>query len=267
LTDRHDTHAVRRSPFAGRHFRGVACAALVALSAGAFVTTPSPAMAAGREETLAAALQKFDAGRKAFEAGQFEEALTAFQTSLELLPSPNTRLYIGRCYRALGRVASAQTALKMAAREAADRLSASGEKRYGATADTANQEAAELEPKVPRLTVVLPATPPVGTVVKVDGKDLPSAAWSVASETDPGDVVVEVTGPRLVPFKVTVKLAPGAKERVEVPLTRVPTATLAVKLKNLPSGVALALDGHPVDVASVEAPRDLDVGTVRAPTG
>jgi hypothetical protein len=222
-----------------------------------------PAFAAGSDESLAAGLKRFDDGRKAYEAGQFEEALIAFKTSLELLPSPNTRLYVGRCYRALGKTAAAHTALKLAAREAQDRQNASGEKRYAATRDTATQEAAELEARVPSLTVVVPASPPLGFVVKMDGIDLPRAAWGVATETDPGEVVIEAAGPRLVPFKQTVSLKEGAHERLEVAMTRVPTAVFSVQLKSLPAGLTIALDGQPVDVLAAQTPREVDVGPHR----
>ena len=241
-------------------FRPLAVAVIVALSIGNVLTTSALARAAGGDENLAAGLKKFDDGRRAFDAGQFEDALNDFNASLQLLASPNTRLYVGRCYRALGKVASAYTELKLAAREAQDRLVVSGEKRYAAARDAANDEAAELEAKVPRLAVAVPSDTPTGFVVKVAGKELPPAAWGVASETDPGKVVVEATGPRLVPFAKTVTLAEGAQERVDVPLTRVPTATLAVKLRNLPAGVALALDGQPLSGLGIDVGRELDVG-------
>jgi hypothetical protein len=108
--------------------------------------------------------------------------------------------------------------------------------------------------------VAVPSNVPAGFVLKVDEKDLPQAAWGVATETDPGDVVVEATGPRLVPFKKTISLKEGAKERVDVPLTRVPTATLSVKLKTLPSGLALTLDGQPLQNSGGDTPMELDVG-------
>jgi len=215
---------------------------------------------AAADESQAAGLQKFDEGRKAFDAGQYDHAIEAFEASYELLASPNTRLYIGRCYRSLGRVASAYTALRLAAREAQDRLTASGEKRYGATRDAATREAAELEPRVPRLTIAVPAGTPDGFVVKRNGEDLPKAAWGVAVETDPGVVVVEASGPRLVTFKTTVTLAEGANSRVDVEAKRVPTATLNVTLGARPAGLAATLDGRPVDVAQLEAPREVDVG-------
>ena len=113
---------------------------------------------------------------------------------------------------------------------------------------------------MPRLTVAIPSNPPPGFVVKIDGRELPQAAWGIASETDPGTVVVEATGPRLEPFKKSITLGEGARERVDITLTRVPTATLAVKLGNLPAGVALTLDGQPLQVTGIDTPRDLDVG-------
>jgi tetratricopeptide (TPR) repeat protein len=239
---------------------GVALIVGLGSAFGDAVTGPSVAFAAGNDETLAAGLKKFEEGRAAYEAGQFEQALVAFKASLELLPSPNTRLYIGRCYRALGKTASAYTALKLAASEAQDRLTASGERRYSATRETANQEAADLEPKVPRLTVAVPSDTPTDFQVKVDGAELPKAAWGVATETDPGDVVVRATGHRLFPFETTVSLTEGTRARVDVRLHRVPTAIIALKLESLPAGLSLILDGQPIPVVGAETPRELDVG-------
>jgi tetratricopeptide (TPR) repeat protein len=148
-------------------------AALVAACVGGGVVAASmPARAAGGDESLAAGLQKFDQGRRAYEAGQFEQALLAFQGSYELFASPNTRYCVGRCYRALGKVASAYTAFKLAAREAQDRLAASGEKRYMATRDAAAHEAADIDAKVPRLTIAVPSGTPAGFVVKLNGREV-----------------------------------------------------------------------------------------------
>lgn len=236
------------------------CAIALGLAIVPVAVTAFPATALAGDESLNAGLQKFEEGRKAYEAGQFEAALAAFKASIDLLPSPNTRLYIGRCYRAIGKTASAYTTLKRAAGEAQDRLTASGEKRYSATRDTANQEAAELEAKVPKLTVAVPSNMPADFAVKVDGNDLPKAAWGIATETDPGDVVVEATGHRLMPFKQKVTLKEGATARVDVNPQRIPTATISVKLKTLPSGLSLTVDGTALDATSAQAPQEVDVG-------
>lgn len=232
------------------------------------LAAPSRAQASG-PDALAAALQKFEVGRAAFDAGRFAEGLGAFQASFDLSPSPNSRLYVGRCYKALGKVASAYTSLRMAAREAQDRVVATGEKRYAATRDAANSEAAEIEPKVPRLTLAVPSGVPVGFVVKVNGSELPRAAWGVAVETDPGDVVVEAGGPRVVPFVDRFHLAVAEQHRVDVRADHVPTGKLVLRFKSRPVGVAVAIDREAVDGSQIEAGRDVEVGaheiTVNAP--
>jgi hypothetical protein len=249
-----------RVPIGQRPVRHLARALLAASLCTATFGAPTVSFASGADEAMAAGLQKFDQGRKAFEAGQFEQALIAFQASNELLASPNTRLYMGRCYRALNKVASAYTAFRLAAREAQDRLTSSGEKRYAATRDAAAHEATELESKVPRLTIAVPAGTPDGFSVKRNGAEVPKAAWGVAVETDPGDAVVDASGPRLVTFQKKVTLTEGAQERVDVEAKRLPTAVVVVTLPSRPAGLAASLDGQPVDIGTVEAPREVDVG-------
>ncbi len=228
------------------------CACVAASSASAF--------ASGTDANTTIALGKFDEGRNAFEGGRFEEALLAFQQSNSLSASPNSRLYMARCYRALGKVASAYTTYRLAAREAQDRLTATGERRYGATRDAATSEGAELEPKVPRLTMVVPGGLPEGFTLKENGAEVAKEAWGVAVETDPGDLTLEATGPRLFPWKKSVTLAEGAQERIEIEAKRVPTATLALKLRALPAGLSITVDRVPIEVGTAEKAREVDVG-------
>jgi hypothetical protein len=229
----------------------------------------APVSAHADQGTQSASLNKFIEGKSAFEAGQFEEALVAFKASLELQASPNTRLYIARCHRALGQVASAYTQYKLSAREAQDRLTASGEKRYSATRDAAASEAAEIEGKVPRLTVVVPSDPPAGFRVTVSGAELQRAAWGVAVETDPGTLDVVAHGARSKPFHERVTLAEGEQKRVEVRLERLPTARLLLRFGTRPAGLSVTLDGDAVEPGSLDRAREVDVGrhtlVVRAP--
>lgn len=145
--------------------------------------------------TEAAALKQFEAGRAAFDQQDYAAALTAFTASLQGLPSPNTRLYIARCQRALGRTASAYTSYRLAAREATDRLNATGEKRYAATKEAAAAEAAEIEKSVPHLEIRLPADAPPTTIVKLDDVELAHATLG-SLDVDPGPHVVVASAPR-----------------------------------------------------------------------
>jgi hypothetical protein len=57
-----------------------------------------------------------------------------------------------------------------------------------------------------------------------------------------------------------VTLASGAQVRVEVEVKKLPTATVAVKLLSLPSGLSLLLDGQPLDVTGASTAHAVDVG-------
>jgi hypothetical protein len=240
-----------RQPAVSRYLSSACALVVVALTQLASAETA--------EET--AGVTKFEDGKKAYQTGQFEAALAAFQESLVLLPSPNTRLYIGRCFRALSKPASAYTAFRQAAREASDRVRATDEKRYKATVETATTEAAELEGKVPRLTVALPTDAPEGTVVRVGDRELPRAGWQTPIETDPGHYRVSATGPRRRPFTREVDLREGEQARVEVALAQVPTALIALRFVTRPSGLAVQLDGVPLDPAEWSRALEVDTGS------
>ncbi|MBI3205660.1 MAG: hypothetical protein HYZ29_29240 [Myxococcales bacterium] len=246
----------------------VCAGVLLAVVAATSVTLPARVTHAAPAAD-AAALKKFEEGRKAYDAGKFEEALLAFKGSLELLASPNTRLYIARCYRALGKPASAYTMYRMASKEAQDRLAATGEKRYTATRDSAISEAGELEAKVPRITLALPSDAPDGTEVKLDGEVVPRGGWGVATEIDPGPHEVTATGPRRKPFASKIELAEGQQKRVDVELAKLATAFVSIKLTSRPAGLSIDLGGKPLDTGALGSEQAVDAGAfellVRAP--
>jgi hypothetical protein len=221
-------------------------------------------------DAVAASLKRFDEGRVAFEARRFDEARAAFEASNTLQASPNSLLYIGRCYRETGKLASAYVTFKRSAREAQDRLTATLEKRFAATRDAASGEAAALETRVPRLVIAVPGGLPRDFVVTVDGKPVSSASWGLAVETDPGAMVVEASGTRMKPFRAAFTLQEGEQRRIDVLAERTPTATLSLALKSRPAGLVIDLDGVPLDARDAAAPHELDVGlhrfTVRAPS-
>jgi len=210
--------------------------------------------------STAAALAKFDEGRRALEAGQLTTALASFDASNRLLGSPNSVLYMARCYKGLGRTASAYTSFRLAYRQAQDRLVATSDKRYLATRDSAASEAAEIEASVPKLAILVPEDAAASVVVTQNGAVIPRASWGTAIDTDPGAVTVDVTGTRIEPFHEAFELLAGETRRIDVVLTRVPTASLQVRLESRPLGLTIRLDGQPVDLAELSAPREVDPG-------
>lgn len=221
----------------------------------------SPPARAQHNAGETAALRQFEDGVKLYEAGQFERALVAFEGSMQLLSSPNTRLYAARCYRALGKTASAYTSYKRAAREAIDRQRATGEKRYAATRDAATAELAEIEPKVPRVTLAVPSNIPADFEVLLDGAALPAGAWGTALEVDPGPHEVVARAARHTGFRQQVTVTEGEQVRVQIELPPIPTAYVTLVFRSRPSGLALTVAGKPLDVpTNSPRPQEVDVG-------
>ncbi len=240
------------------HLRSAALSAAVAT----FIATIGDAQAlAAPSATESAGLAKFDQGKKAYEAQDWSTALAAFQASFELLPSPNTRLYIARCFRQLGKFASAHTQYELAAREAKDRVAATGEKRYAATVEAATKESAEVAGKVSHLTLDVPEVVPSDLEIRVDDSPVAKSGWGTASDVDPGSHVVTANGQRLRPFKAELQIGEGKSVTVKVELERLPTASLQATLVTVPQGLAVNLDGKPLDPSKLGAGIDLDPGT------
>ncbi len=160
--------------------------------------------------------QLFQYGRGYYEQRRWAEALDAFRRSSDALPSPNTRLYIGRCLRELGRAAEAWGELERAADEADAR--GSQDPRYARTAETARQESAALADRVAFLVVELQQQAP-GVAVTVNGRPLPSERWGRLYAVDPGAVTVDAVADGYAPFRATSSLAAGQQARVAVTLT------------------------------------------------
>lgn len=169
----------------------------------------------------AVALTRFNRGRELFLARDYAAALMEFRAANELVPSPNTRLYIARSLREMGRLAEAYTEFQRAAAEAADR--ARTEPRYAATRDAARAEGSALEARVGRLVLYVPDAPE-GTSVTVNGVVVPGAAWGVPMPIDPGRVEITATAPGRLPFRSEVEVHAGQTAEASVNLAPAPSA-------------------------------------------
>jgi hypothetical protein len=194
---------------------GLLSGSLLALCASGAVMTyagASHAQVAGAE---AAAQLRFQRGRELFVANDFNGALTEFRAANQLVASPNTRLYIARCLRGLGRSAEAYMEFQRAAGEAADR--AQSEPRYTATRDVARQEMDALRPQIGSLTLHARHAPD-GLDVRVAGAAVSSATFDVAMPTTPGTIEITATAPGRLPFRQEVEVRAGATTELSVEL-------------------------------------------------
>ncbi len=185
----------------------------------ALVASAPDAFAAGVSPTQASATQKeqaqgrFVRGKELFGSSKYDAALAEFLASFDIVASPNTRLYIARCQRELGKVAPAYNEFTHTAADAKN-LS-KDDPRYEKTAEAALEERAQLESKVALVTLDIAHAGPE-TTVKVGGEDVKRENWSEPYAVAGGstEVVVETSGKP--PVKQSVQITSGEKRAIAI---------------------------------------------------
>jgi tetratricopeptide (TPR) repeat protein len=158
----------------------------------------------GRERAAAEAL--FEAGHAAMDDGDFDTACQKFQASMELDPAPGTLMNLGNCEEKRGHVASAWERYIAAQRD----LPESDRRRQ-----FAQHKVVELEPSVPRLTLVLADGAPDSTEVKREDIDL-TGSIGVALPLDPGSYSIRVSAPGYEERDFDVELALGEQRELQI---------------------------------------------------
>jgi len=192
----------------------------VALALSAVGAAPAYAQPASSIALESRAQALYQQGRERFVAGDFEQARAAFQSSLDTVDSPNTRMYLGRTLRRLGRDADAWAMLDRAARDADARAAA--EPRYAPTRDAARAEADGIAPSLAWLTLDAPDAPE-GIAVRVNGAALQRGGLGVTMPIAPGEVVVEASAPGRRDARFTLVLAAGQRELRSLALDPLPS--------------------------------------------
>lgn len=194
--------------------------ALALLSAALCAGVAVAPRSAHAQLNAAAAQARFDRGRELFLARNFAGALEEFRAANELVGSPNTRLYLARCLRELGRLADAFVEFQRAAAEAADR--ATQEPRYASTRDNARAEGNALQARLGRLTLRV-SSPPENLTITVNTHAVARPAWGLATPVDPGSLAVVASAPGFTEFRRTFTVAEGEALEVPIVLTRAAT--------------------------------------------
>jgi hypothetical protein len=183
------------------------------------------ALAHAGDATLAEAL--FRDGKALMNAGDYRAACPKLAESFRQDAATGTLLALALCQEGEGKLASAWASFSAVVGRAQqegrqDRVKAAREK------------VAALEPRLPRLTIVVTReqggsyTPEV----KRDGVVVPEAAWSSATPIDPGEHVVEASAPGRAPFRVDVPAArEGERVSVVVPVLAVVSGAAAAPSK------------------------------------
>lgn len=185
-------------------FAALLCAAPVWAQEAETIPSTEPAEDANRERAAAEVL--FEAGRVAMDAGDFDTACQKFEASLELDPAPGTLMNLGNCEEKRGRVASAWERYVAAQRELTE-----ADRRYAFV----QTKIAELDPKVPRLTIVLADEAPEATEVRRDATNL-TGSLGVPLPLDPGTYAIEALAEGHEPRTFEVELELGESRELEV---------------------------------------------------
>ncbi len=173
----------------------------------------APVEAAAQDLAGADGRALFQQGRALYDAQQWEQALAAFRQSMASLPSPNTRLYMGRCLRALGRYGEAWGELSRAATEANARRAT--EPRFTPTAESATAEAVALTDRIAYVVVEVPNAP-MGTTVTLNGRVLSNDEFGTLLAVDGTTASVEALAPGAVPYRGSSQVSAGRQARFVV---------------------------------------------------
>ena len=194
--------------------------------------TPASATPVQREQ----AQSRFLKGRDLYTSGKYEAALIELNASLDIVASPNTRLYIGRCLRELGRTVAAYVELGRTAVEAKELQREDA--RYEKAAQTATEERSKLTPKLGFVEVTVAHAAPA-TTLTIAGDEVRRGGWEEPFPVVPGtaEIVVETAG--RVPIRKQVQINAGEHKAVAV------DAEVEAPLEAAPVGVATNEAGAP----------------------
>ena len=189
-------------------------------------------------------------GREAFNAGDYETALSLFRKAYELYPAPTVVLYEARTLEKMGRLIEAVEAYARTTRTA---VPTGAPAQFAEAISAARAEGEELRARIPALSIELrgaSADDPQLSVT-INGKAVGAARLAQTQSLNPGTYRVAGTvGDREATTDVT--LMPGQTRRVVLNLTRRPADPLAAEAAlSAPIGVEPTLRRGPPMLAYI----------------
>lgn len=224
---------------------------------------PAPATAAPPAPLSAQQLAKdlFERGREKWQAEQYEEAVRLLTASNAQAERAATLLLLGDSLEQLGQLRSAQRTFERAEQVARAQQEPAAEQR-------ARTRAAAVAPMIPTMEIRFSVAPPDGTLVTLNGVELPREWLNRAVPYDAGEYRLDVSAPGHAPYRAQIALS-NAAARLGVQV--VPVTLTAVTLPADPEPLLAAPAPLPED-AGTTSKRQLawisgGVGAAAAVTG
>jgi hypothetical protein len=141
------------------------------------------------DKTRNAARSLAEQGRDVYDKGDFEKARDLFHRAYSLVPAPTIALYEGRSLAKLGRLVQAQEAYLRAVRTP---ISADSPEPFRKAVHEAESEETALEPRIPKVTLVVagPGAEGPELSVSVDGEPTKAELLGVEMPINPGPHVI-----------------------------------------------------------------------------
>jgi hypothetical protein len=188
-------------------------ASLVALTSSV-VLVPSPSFAQTAQEK-AGAREAAEAGAEAFDEGKYEQAIDLFKRAESVVHATPHLLYLARAYAHLNQLVQARESYLAIVSE---QPPANASQILKDTYNTAEAELDKLEPRVPRVTIVVQGEGGNGVQVTVDGTPFPSALLGVPQPINPGSHQFKATAESAESSPTTLEVREGARETVMLTL-------------------------------------------------
>jgi len=214
---------------------------------------PAFARAAFAQTDPVAAQALFDDARRLMAKNDFDAACPKLVESQRLDPGVGTLLNLGECWDKDGKTARAWATFR-------DAEAMALHEKQTARAQYASSRAAQIESRLARITIDVPADARVANlVVRRDGEIVREAAWGSAVPVDPGEHLVEAEAAGYKPFSARVDATTGTLVVHVTPLVAEPTAVAPPPVEATPPPQPIepppaALTTPPLTIDSV--PRD-----------
>jgi hypothetical protein len=203
----------------------------VAAVAFALAAAPSIAEAQVSDAQRAVARQLFQEGNDLQGAGRYAEALSKFQKAQDAFSAPTNLVRVAECQVSLGRLVEGTETYRTVIRTP---LPAGSPPAFATSVDQAKTELAQVEPRVPKLTVQVAPKDVAGLRLQIDGQTVTAALVGEQLPLDPGTHKVAVFATGFVANEQTVTMAERDAKTVVFRLSAISGVTIAPAPPNAP---------------------------------